>query len=218
MAEITLGQRMRAAAEHVGLTQKEVGCSVARMIKRARGAYSEAAVGQWYADKHEPELEALKAFSKLVDVDLFWLQTGFGNGLGRLPKEGRLVPIMTMEQALKLQVADDKPTPSGMVHTYFPCSDTAFAIDITDGRNDSPDGSGYRIGFKVVIDPQRKPVPGKMVLAVVDKKGIFGEYQEKTGKRIVIHSLNSKWPDEIFNAKRGDYIVGTMTEFAGQAS
>jgi hypothetical protein len=58
MAENTLGQRLRAAAEKAGLTQREIGIEIANRIGRPR-PFTEAAVGQWYADKHEPENKAL---------------------------------------------------------------------------------------------------------------------------------------------------------------
>jgi hypothetical protein len=208
MPKNTLGQRMRAAAEHAGLKQKRVGVDVAKMIGRPN-PYTEAAVGQWYADKHEPEIPALVAFSRLAHADLMWLQTGIG-GLGQLPREGRVVPTITMEQALKIPVDLASNT---MVHTYFACSDKAFIITISDSRNE-PD---YKVGYRVVIDPLVKPKPGKMVLAVIDKEPVFGEYVEGAGKRIALQPINVKWPTELLNPKRGDRVIGTMTEFAGQS-
>jgi SOS-response transcriptional repressor LexA len=200
---------MRAAAEHAGLTQKEVGEAVARRIGRQR-PYTEAAVGQWYADKTEPGNAALVEFARVVNADLLWLQTGIGRGAGQLPREGRAVPTITLEQATKDPI--DYATEE-MIHTYYPCSEKAFIIPIDDGRNEPT----YKAGYRVVIDPQRKPSPGKMVLAVINREPVFGQYAEKTGKRIVILALNDKWPAEILNPKKGDRIVGTMTEFAGQA-
>jgi SOS-response transcriptional repressor LexA len=202
---------MRFAAEAAGLTQREVGAAVAKAIDRPQGAYSEAAVGQWYSDKSEPTNQALVAFAKLTNANLIWLQTALGGGPGQLPREGRTVPTITMEQAIKVPI-DDKS--DHMVHTYYPCSDKAFIVPIADSRNE-PD---YRIGFKVVIDPLRKPKPGNMVLAVINREPVFGEYVEKAGKRVVIRPLNDKWPTEILHPKKGDRIVGTMTEFAGQSA
>ena len=127
-----------------------------------------------------------------------------------MPREGRSVPAITLEQATKdsIDYASEE-----MIHTYYPCSDKAFIVPINDGRNEPT----YKAGYRVVIDPLRKPVPGKMVLAVVNREPVFGEYAEKSGKRVVIRPLNDKWPTEILNPKKGDRIIGTMTEFAGQA-
>lgn len=211
MAENTLGQRMRAAAEKAGLKQKEIGIEVARRINRARGPYTEAAVGQWFADKHEPESQALVEFSRLVRADLVWLHTGVGRGLGPLPREGRIVPSISLNQAISVPINYDS---SEMVHTYYPCSDKAFITTVCDERN----APTYQIGYKIVIDPLRKPRPGKMVLAVVNRQPILGRYTERgsgtTGKTIVIEALNPHWPAEIVNTKRGDRVVGSLTEFA----
>src|SRR5262245_23764400 len=99
----TLGQRMRAAADTADLTQEEVGAEVAERIGRRR-PFSAAAVGQWYADKHKPTYQVLIAFAKLVSADLVWLQTAVGGGAGQLPREGRIVPVIAMEQAIKLPI------------------------------------------------------------------------------------------------------------------
>lgn len=209
MAENTLGQRMRAAAERAGLTQAEVGKQVAEKMGRRRH-YTEAAVGQWYAGKHKVSVPALVEFSRLVNEDLRWLQTGV-RGLGKLPREGRIVPTITMQQALQVPI---DYTSNTMVHTYFPCSDKAFIVAITDSRNEP----NYRVGYKVVIDPQRKPQPDQMVLACIKGEAVFGVYAERDDKQVVILALNGKWSVEIMNHKKGDRIIGTMTEFAGQAA
>jgi SOS-response transcriptional repressor LexA len=206
MAENTLGQRMRAAAEKAGLTQKEIGIEIARRISRPR-PYTEAAVGQWYADKHEPESKALVEFSRLVHTDLVWLQTGIGRGLGPLPREGRIVPSISLNQAIQEPI---NYASNEMVHTYFPCSDKAFITTVCDDRN----APTYEVGHKIVIDPERKPRPGKMVLVIINRQPIFGRYTEKTGKVIVIEALNPHWPAEIFNPKRGDRTIGSLTEHA----
>lgn len=197
---------MREAAEKAGLTQREIGFEVARRIGRHR-PFTEAAVGQWYADKHEPENKALVEFSRLVHADLVWLQTGVGRGLGPLPREGRVVPSISLTQAIREPIDYSS---NEMVHTYFPCSEHAFITTICDERN-APD---YAVGYKIVIDPVRKPRPGKMVLAVINRQPVFGRYTEKTGKTIVIEAINPHWPAEILNPKRGDRIVGSLTEIA----
>lgn len=208
MAENTLGQRMRSAAEAAGLTQKLVGAKVARLIGR-KSPYSEAAVGQWYANKHEPTIEALKAFAKLVGEDLVWLQMGL-RGAGKVPREGRIVPSIALRQAI-LEPIDY--TSDEMVHTYYPCSARAFVLPITDSRNEPQ----YPAGHKIVIDPEVVPQPGKMVLAVINGRGVVGQYSERAGGKVVIVPLNPVWAEETLVRKNGDRIVGTMTEYAGPA-
>lgn len=206
MAENTLGQRMRAAAEAAGLKQKEIGIEIAIRIGRPR-SFTEAAVGQWYADKHEPENKALVEFSRLVQADLVWLQTGVRRGLGPLPREGRVVPSISLAQAIAEPI---DYTSKDMVHTYFPCSEKAFITTVCDDRN----APTYLVGYKIVIDPERRPMPGKMVLAVINRQPTFGRYVERPGKVIVIEALNPHWGEETLNTRRGDRLVGSLTEFA----
>jgi hypothetical protein len=146
-------------------------------------------------------------FSRLVRVDLVWLQTGVGRGLGPLPREGRVVPTISLKQAIREPI---DYTSNDMVHTYFPCSDKAFITAVWDDRN----APTYPIGCKIVIDPLRAPRPGKMVFVVINRQPVFGVYTEKTGKAVVIEAINSHWPAEILNPKRGDRIVGSLTEYA----
>lgn len=204
---------MRAAADAAGLTQREVGANVAKKIGRSR-QYTEAAVGQWYADKTEPEVAALVEFSRLVGADLLWLQTGIGGGPNQLPREGRVVPTISLAQAVRDPI---DYTSNEMVHTYYPCSDKAFVLQVADSRNEPR----YGIGHKVVIDPERKkPRPGQMVLAIVNREGVLGQYTERVEKGVrvaVIVPINAAWSHEVMTPKRGDRIVGIMTESAAPA-
>jgi hypothetical protein len=213
MAKDSLGTRMRAAADAAGLKQREIGNLVARRIGRKQGPYTEAAVGQWYADKSEPELAALIEFSKLTNADFLWLSTGVG-GVGQLPREGRIVPSISLAQAIKVPI---DYTSDEQIYTYFPCSERSFIITISDSRNEPR----YGIGHKMAFDPdQRRPRPGQIVLAVVNGEPVIGQYTEQSkngSKMAVIHPINAAWSEEAMNPKKGDRIVATMTESASPA-
>jgi transcriptional regulator with XRE-family HTH domain len=215
MAKDSLGTRMRAAAEAAGLKQREIGALVARRIGRVHNGgkpwpYTEAAVGQWYADKSEPELAALIEFSKLTNSDFLWLVTGVG-GAGQLPREGRIVPSISLAQAVKVPI---DYTSDEHIYTYFPCSERSFIITVADSRNEPR----YGVGYKMTFDPdQRRPRPGQMVLAVINGEPVIGQYteQSRTGSKMaVINPINAAWSEEVLNPKKGDRLVAIMTESA----
>jgi SOS-response transcriptional repressor LexA len=197
---------MRKVAEAAGLTQREVGQRIARIIGNS-GPLSEQAVGQWYGDKTKPRMQSLVAFAELVKVDLSWLQTGVGKGPGQLPTEGRILPMISSQQARAVPI---DYTWDRRAHSYYPCSDKAFVVDLADNRN----APAYEPGYRIVIDPQRKPSPGMMVLALIGENPIFGQYVMRAGRRVEIRALNDNWAPEPLDERRGDRIIGTMTEYA----
>lgn len=212
MSTKTLGQRIREAREAVRpkLSQGELGARVARLTGEA--GYSASAVGQWEIDKHEPSVAALVAIATLTGADAAYLIIGKSasqlGSSGRLPRGGRVVPKITAVQAVAERA--DRGASSESVHTHFDCSDQAFAVPIADGRN----ATEYRPGDNVVIDPLTAPVPDDMVLARIDGAPIFGVYQRLRGGQIEIGALNKRWDPAELRPKRGDKIIGVMTEHA----
>ena len=97
------------------------------------------------------------------------------------------------------------------VHTYFPCSDQAFVIDVFNGRNEPE----FKMGSdQLVIDPGTAPEPGDMVLVMIDSDAVFGRYARRKGGAVEIEALNNLWDAQPFKSARGDRIVGVMTEHA----
>ncbi len=120
---------------------------------------------------------------------------------------------MVISQSDAYDYVSGKPVKhSGHVVTYFECSSSSFAIDISDKANHPL----FNKGDRVVIDPTLKPEPGDMVMAylVKDKLVIF--------RRFRIGGLAPLNTDYIPADSKPivDYeLIGVMTEHArGRAS
>ncbi len=93
------------------------------------------------------------------------------------------------------------------VMTHFPCSESAVAVQIIDARN----APSYLKGDAIVVDPEVAAKSGDMVVAVIYDAPILGKYARR-GSKIQLLSLNRKWPSCTLEKKRGDRIVGVVTE------
>jgi transcriptional regulator with XRE-family HTH domain len=211
----TIGHRMRSARQRIKprLSQTAAGQAVAKAVGRNR-AYTAAAVGQWENDDTKPDHNVIAAWAELTGVSVSWLINGLQHTdvQNRLdahhPTKGRVVPKINASQAVAQPTDYDHVT---TVHTHFPCSKSAFALDVFNTLNE-PD---YRLGMdRVVIDPEERPVIGDMVLACIDGEPVFGQYSRKRGGP-EISFLNDKLADpEPLHEDRGDRIIGVMTERA----
>lgn len=200
---------MREARQAAKLSQGEVGQAVALAVARPAGAFSASAVGQWESGKTEPSLGVLLAFLRLTGADpkiLFGLQTSELRRPGQLPRGGRLVRKTTAMRAVSGRLEDGA---AETVHTHFDCSDKAFAVPVFDSRN-APD---YQRGDNVVIDPAEEPQPGDIVLAKCKEAPVLGVFEMRDGCA-QITALNKRWDTVRLNIKRGDRIIGVMTEHA----
>ena len=65
----------------------------------------------------------------------------------------------------------------------------------------------------IVIDPELAARSADMVVAIIGDVPILGKYVQRGGK-IQLLSLNRKWPTCTLEKKRGDRIVGVVTEQA----
>lgn len=211
MSITTLGQRIRTArlgTKPKWLSQGALGAKVAAITGDT--GYTPSAVGQWEADKSEPSIAAVVAIATITDADIVWLLTGKElHKSGRLPRGGRVVPKITGMRAVADRT-DRGGASSESVHTHFDCSEQAFAMPIFDGRN-TPE---YKLGDNVVIDPAESPVPDDMVLAKINGAPVFGVFTKVKGGHIEIAACNKRWGAEEIKPKRGDKIIGVMTEHA----
>lgn len=211
----TLGSRMRAARLRVRpkLSLREVGQRIAAAINRPEGPYSAQAVQQWEKDETEPDIPTLIAFAQLVGANLEHLLTGLqvlplegGGAFGTFPDRGRVVPMITIDQATDTPIdyrSDE------LMHTRSPCSKKAFLIRVFDRRN-SPE---FEPGDLVLLDPAKKPDPGEMALARVNGRPVFGKFVRRgRGKTtgVAIDPLNPDW-DRVELGK-SDRIIACMLD------
>lgn len=90
------------------------------------------------------------------------------------------------------------------MRTNFPCSERAFHTTIVDDAN-APD---LQIGDSVVIDPERKPRPGKFCLALYQGEPVIRRYRPRND-HVELAPVNGDWPTiEV----APDAILGAITE------
>lgn len=207
MSETTLGQRLKEARltmQPSKMSQAALGKAIAKSLKKT---FSASAVGQWELDRVEPERLAIIEFAKITGADVVYLFLGVRSDQlgwsGRLPRGGRVVhkvSISPKEPAIKRL--------NDVVHTHFPCSEKAYLLEVFDSRN----APTFARGDHIVIDPEVEPEPGDMVLAMVNAAPLFGVFSREGGLKV--ESVDRKWGVEEIDSRRGDSILGVMTEHA----
>jgi len=210
----TLGTRLRARREAVGLTQEKLAkqCGVSR-----------AAVAQWEAGVTRPGLDNLVRAAKALDVWLSWLTAGdqsLPDGPSPFPSAAsrRQIPVIDYVRAgLWDAVADPYAPGGGMddIATDLDLSPKAFALVV---RGESMDPE-FRDGDKIIIDPEVAPQPGDFVVAKLDREdeATFKKYRprgsDKDGAPIIeLLPINPDWPTLMINAEQPGRIVGTLIE------
>ncbi len=210
----TLGTRLRARREAVGLTQEKLAkqCGVSR-----------AAVAQWEAGVTRPGLDNLVRAAKALDVWLSWLTAGdqsLPDGPSPFPSAAsrRQIPVIDYVRAgLWYAVADPYAPGGGMddIATDLDLSPKAFALVV---RGESMDPE-FRDGDKIIIDPEVVPQPGDFVVAKLDREdeATFKKYRprgaDKDGAPIIeLVPINPDWPTLMINAEQPGRIVGTLIE------
>ena len=210
MSKTTLGQRLKAARIAMRprkLSQTEIGVAIGTALQKS---FTASAVGQWENDKVEPERRAIIEWAKLTGADAAYLFLGVAAGWlgtsGRMPRGGRVVSkVLVMPKEPNLRPLDQE------FHTHFPCSEAAYLVEVFDARN----APTYVRGDHIVIDPSERPMPGDMVLAMVDSAPIFGVFSRSDRfSSGAIESLDTKWGSEEIDPDRGDKVLGVMTEHA----
>lgn len=212
-APATLGARLRARREAVGLTQEKLArqCGVSR-----------AAVAQWEAGVTRPGLDNLVRAAKALDVWLSWLTAGdqsLPDGPSPFPAAARRrVPVIDYVRAgLWDAVADPYAPGGGMddIATDLDLSPKAFALVV---RGESMDPE-FRDGDKIIIDPEVAPQPGDFVVAKLerDDEATFKKYRprgfDKAGAPIIeLVPVNPDWPTLMLDADHPGRVIGTLIE------
>lgn len=220
-AAATLGARIRARREAVGLTQEKLAgqCGVSR-----------AAVAQWEAGVTRPSLDNLVKAAKALGVWLSWLTAGdqslpdgpspFGlaAGLGPAPRDRRRVPVIDYVRAGHWEAPADPYAPGGgldEIATDVELSPRAFALVV---RGESMDPE-FKDGDKIIVDPDVTPQPGDFVVAKLDREdeASFKKYRprgfDKDGAPIIeLVPVNPDWPTLTISADNPGRIVGTLIE------
>lgn len=209
----TLGSRIRARREAVGLTQEKLAtkCGVSR-----------AAVAQWEAGVTRPSLDNLVKAAEALSVWLSWLTVGdhslpdSPNPFAAATRQG--IPVLDFARATSWASEPPLgPAPEGLETIAADSSLTAraFALVVRD-ESMAPD---FRDGDKVILEPDTAPQPGDFVLAKLDQEAeaTFRKFRPRgadvQGAAIIeLVPLNPDWPTQIITADSPGRVIATMVE------
>jgi SOS-response transcriptional repressor LexA len=211
----TLGQRIRARREAVGLTQEKLAttCGVSR-----------AAVAQWEAGVTRPSLDNLVKAADALGIWLSWLTMGdqslpdmpnpFANPAAPAARAG--IPVIDLERAGEWATDSTSLSPDIERIAGDPThSARTFALLIRD-ESMAPD---FREGDKIIIDPEVTPQPGDFVVAKLDREteATFKKFRPRGedasgAATIELAPLNPDWPTVMINAESPGRIIGTLVE------
>lgn len=203
-----ISERLKSARKRAGLTQRELGEAV---------GISAQAIAQWEQGQTAPSNSNALKVAQATGVSAQWLLFG---PLQEQHKNATIpplclvgvvsVPIVSLHEASRKAQQNFAAKPR--VSAYFPCSNSAVAIEITDDSN----APAYPRGSLWIIDPEKVPTPGMKVLATFgdDGRPVLGEFREEAsvgGIVQIVAPLNGRWATARSDVARL-VIVGAMTE------
>jgi len=210
----TLGSRIRARREAVGLTQEKLA---------AKCGVSRAAVAQWEAGVTRPSLDNLVKAAEALSVWLSWLTVGdqslpdTPNPFAAASAPGG-IPVLDYVRAAVWGPESPPPAASEnleMIATDPTLSHHAFALTIRD-ESMAPD---FREGDRIILEPEVTPQPGDFVVAKLDQdaEATFRKFRPRgtdaNGAPIIeLAPINPDWPTLAINAENPGRVIATMVE------
>jgi SOS-response transcriptional repressor LexA len=213
----TLGQRIRARRDAVGLTQEKLA---------AKCGVSRAAVAQWESGVTRPSLDNLVKAAEALSVWLSWLTVGdqslpdtpnpFASSSVTPSGNRRGVPVIDLERASQWDTLQATlPADLERIAGDPDLSPRAFALLIRDNSM-APD---FSEGDKIILDPDVTPQPGDLVVAKLDSEAeaTFKKFRPRgtdgTGASpIELAPLNPDWPTLVINTENPGRIIATLVE------
>lgn len=214
----TIGDRIRKARKDKGLTQKQLADQV---------GVSRAAVTQWESGETKGlKPENLFAVANVLGVSAEWLGIGSGAQQGRgltiAERPTRKIPVISTVQAgHPTEVVDAYSAGAGMeeVDVTGDIADKigkhTFALYV-DGDSMAP---VFSPGDLVVVDPDRQPKPGDIVIAKLDREeaATLKKYRPRghddEGNEVFeLVPLNEDWPTLRVDAKNPGRVIGVVVE------
>lgn len=209
----TLGGRIKKARRDAGLTQE--------FVAEALGTTPQA-VYNWERGKNETSRENLLEIAQLTGVSLAWIVSGVddpvptGGPMAPGAKGGRrLVPTLTMQDVADLDSALSEKSGRERTATAYPCGPRSFRLTILDDSM----APALAVGDSVIVDPDEKPRPGDIVLALpVDEEPVLRHYREtgrsKKGVTVELRPENTNWRTIDMTLGQDGGILGVVTEEA----
>lgn len=217
---MNMQQRMAIAREHAGLTQKELADKVYRLSGRKldQAVISNLERGKAGSSKRLPDI------ARACGVRTDWLTLGQGDmiegsGIANVEDAGgsystRTAPVISWVQAGEWSEAVDLHEP-GYGDGYEPVPSGAgpsvFWLRVVGDSMTAPTGQSIPEGHLILVDPDREPMNGSLVVAKLD------DSQEVTFKKLVIDAgqkyLKPLNPDyKTIQINGNCRIVGVVTE------
>lgn len=203
----TFAERFRAAYERQGIKKADV----ARRLNITPQSV------QKYETGGLPSRQNLLKLADALQVSAEYLLTGRTSVVEtaqmsevQTRRGGRVVPKLTALHAVR----GNTDAVLGHYQTYFPCGPRAFLVEVWDDSN----APRYNLGDMLVIDPDKTPMPGRMVLAAVgaDSDPALGRYVRRVNNgqtTDVVEHLNAVWGEHPIDGTASQ-IVGVVTERA----
>lgn len=201
----SLANRLRAARDAAGLTLQQ--------IADACGGKSPQAVARWENGKATPNPSDLYTFATLTGVNLRWLITGQGarnvhGGIdprARYELRGRIVPSVPWGAVTAF--LNNNFAPNSEVRSGFPCGDKSFATFVEDNSN----VPAVSVGALIIVDPDRKPKPGQLVMALIEGEALVRRYRPRD-QHVELAPANADWPTVTVKEPLAKWLIGTVSE------
>lgn len=202
----TLGARIEHARKAAKLTLEQLGS--------ACGEKSPQAVRKWQTGAATPNPSDLLTISVLTGAPIEWLITGSGNReqarRDATRQRGRVVPVVPlMDVRSYLSGAFE---PNEHVRSHFACGQRSFQISVAD-RSNAPD---LLPQDSVIIDPDRTPSPGAIVLCLIDGGAVLRRYRPRQS-HVELAPTNSDWPTHTTDRPMAEWLLGTVSETSRRA-
>lgn len=203
-------QRLQCLIDEKGWSKAETarraGIPYDRLVKFLRG------------EVEKPRGDSLKRLSEVLGADVLWIEHGVDLSQHSSDLHSvilRPIPLFDMDQLDAILVAEREALAiTAEQRTVLVMGDTgpkAFGVVVPD---DAMDGK-LKAGDIAIIDPDAKPIPGKVVLAVVGtpQRAVLRRYtlpsaDEKKGAVLVAELKD--FPDEQVGPRKGR-IIGRAT-------
>ena len=200
------GARLRKARLDARLTLAQVAA--------ACGDKTPQAVSKWERGSGSPNPHDLYAISQLTGADLGWLISGHTQSLsdatqasGDSAQRGRVVP--SVEWADIAGHIKGTHVPRAVARSHFPCGPRSFQSIVEDRSNEPL----VRLGDSVIIDPDKAPTPGSLVLVLINGQALLRRYRPRED-HIELAPSNSDWPSLTMTTPSSEWLIGTVSEIS----
>lgn len=213
---------MKEIADRLREIRQDAGYKTATDAARAFG-WNENTYRSNENGQRPPSRQAAVKYARAFRVSVDWLLTGRGpkhsGGLStRTGSALRQIPIVrwaaiTGADTFRASVISADARGFIVIPEGENLSRDAFALEVQDDSMVDPSGSPLSLyaGDTVVIDPDREPLPGNMVLARDGKKAMIRKLrvlsEEANGARVALVPLN---PDYATKETAQSAILGVM--------